>query len=67
MWRWRVKWFSSSEVGIVLVVHKMEDHCHHVRVKRSNKGSRDQVDFINKLKHYKASKDKAKYLKYCRL
>ena len=56
-----------SEVGIVLMVHKMKDHCHHVRVKRNKDGSRDQVDFIFKLKHYKASKDEAKYLKYCRL
>ena len=64
MWRWRVKWFSLSEVGIVLIVHKMEDHCHHVRVERNNEKSGDQVDFIFKLKHFKVLIDEAMYLKY---
>ena len=43
-------------------VHEEWDCWHHVRVNRNNKGSRDQVDFIVKLKHYKVVTDEAIYL-----
>ena len=63
MWHWRVTWFSSTEVGVVLIVLRERDFCHHVRVKRNNKGFRDLINFIGKLKHYKVVMDEAIYLK----